>query len=31
MTFDFQGVNNPAYNQDRGPVAIAGVRLHFEY
>ncbi len=31
VTFDFQGVNNPAYNQDRGPVAIAGVRMHFEY
>jgi high affinity Mn2+ porin len=31
VTFDFQGVNDPAYNKDRGPVAIAGVRVHFEY
>ncbi|HVS37606.1 MAG TPA: carbohydrate porin [Gemmataceae bacterium] len=31
VTFDFQGVNNPAYNEDRGPVAIFGVRLHLEY
>jgi high affinity Mn2+ porin len=31
VTFDFQGVNDPAYNRDRGPVAIAGVRVHFEY
>jgi high affinity Mn2+ porin len=29
--FGFQGVNHPAYNQDRGPVAIAAVRLHLEY
>ena len=31
ITFDVQGVNNPAYNHDRGPVAIAGIRVHFEY
>jgi high affinity Mn2+ porin len=31
VTFDFQGVNDPAYNRDRGPVAIAGIRVHFEY
>ena len=31
LTFDVQGVNNPAYNEDRGPVAIFGVRAHFEY
>ncbi len=29
--FGFQGVNHPAYNQDRGPLAIAAVRLHLEY
>ena len=29
--FDLQGVNHPAYNRDRGPAAIAGVRAHFEY
>jgi high affinity Mn2+ porin len=28
VTFDLQGVANPAYNRDRGPVAIAGLRLH---
>ena len=31
VTADFQGVNHPAYNADRGPVAIAGLRVHFEY
>jgi high affinity Mn2+ porin len=31
VTFDFQGVNDPAYNRSRGPVAIAGIRVHFEY
>jgi high affinity Mn2+ porin len=29
--FGCQGVNHPAYNQDRGPVEIAAVRLHLEY
>jgi high affinity Mn2+ porin len=28
---DFQGVNHPAYNQDRGPVAIFGIRVHMAY
>jgi len=27
-TFDFQHDNNPAYNQDRGPVSIYSLRLH---
>ncbi|MBI3411290.1 MAG: carbohydrate porin [Planctomycetes bacterium] len=31
VTFDFQGVKHPAYNRDRGPVAIAGIRFHIEY
>lgn len=30
LTLDFQGVNNPAYNQDRGPVAIIAGRAHLE-
>jgi len=30
-TFDVQRVANPAYNQDRGPVWIAGIRLHMEF
>jgi len=28
LTFDYQFVENPAYNTDRGPVSIFGVRLH---
>jgi high affinity Mn2+ porin len=31
ISFDVQGVNHPAYNRDRGPAAIAGIRAHFEY
>jgi high affinity Mn2+ porin len=27
---DFQRIRNPAYNADRGPVTVAGLRLHFE-
>jgi len=28
ITFDAQVIANPAYNRDRGPVALYGVRLH---
>lgn len=31
VSVDLQGVNHPGYNQDRGPVAILGVRVHFAY
>lgn len=31
VTFDYQHVDNPAYNPDRGPVSIFGVRLHAEF
>jgi high affinity Mn2+ porin len=31
VTFDFEGVNDPAFNADRGPVAIGTIRVHFEY
>lgn len=31
LAFDYQHVANPAYNRDRGPVAIYGVRLHSEF
>ncbi len=31
VTLDCQHVNNPAYNADRGPVYIWGVRLHTEF
>ncbi len=27
-TADYQFVDRPAYNRDRGPVSIFGVRLH---
>lgn len=30
-TLDYQFVNNPGYNEDRGPVSILGVRLHSEF
>ena len=29
--FDLQHVNNPAYNQARGPLWIESIRLHLEY
>jgi high affinity Mn2+ porin len=31
LTADYQFVNNPAYNQDRGPVSIFAIRLHGEF
>jgi high affinity Mn2+ porin len=31
VTFDYQFVANPAYNRDRGPVSIAGTRLHAQF
>ena len=30
-TLDYQFVNNPAYNEDRGPVSILGARLHAQF
>ncbi len=30
-SYDFQHVNNPGYNQDRGPVAISSVRFHTDF
>lgn len=30
LTFDCQFVNNPAYNKDRGPVNVFGIRGHVE-
>lgn len=30
LTADYQYIRNPAYNADRGPLAIAGVRLHWQ-
>lgn len=31
LTFDYQFVNNPAYNKDRGPVNVFAVRGHVEF
>jgi hypothetical protein len=31
ISADFQLIANPAYNRDRGPVPIAGVRAHAEF
>jgi high affinity Mn2+ porin len=31
VTLDYQFVLNPAYNRDRGPASIFGVRLHTQY
>jgi high affinity Mn2+ porin len=31
VTLDMQGVNNPGYNRDRGPIAIMSMRFHFEF
>ena len=30
VTLDYQRVENPAYNRDRGPVSVASLRLHWE-
>jgi len=30
-TFNLQHVGNPAFNHDRGPVWIEGIRLHMEF
>jgi high affinity Mn2+ porin len=31
LTLDYQWVENPAYNRDRGPVSIVAVRLHVQF
>ena len=31
VSFDFQGVENPAYNRDRGPVPVLSARLHGQF
>lgn len=30
LTLDYQRVVNPAYNQDRGPISVATLRVHWE-
>ena len=31
LTFDYQFINNPAYNADRGPVSLFAMRYHAEW
>jgi high affinity Mn2+ porin len=31
VTLDYQFVNNPGYNRDRGPVSIVATRLHADF
>lgn len=31
VTLDYQFFNNPAYNRDRGPVSVLGLRLHTQF
>lgn len=31
LTLDYQHISNPAYNQDRGPISLYGVRVHAEF
>jgi high affinity Mn2+ porin len=31
ITADYQFVNNPGYNRDRGPVSVLGLRLHAQF
>lgn len=31
LTLDYQRIANPAYNADRGPVAVSSIRLHAQY
>ncbi|MFY9261082.1 MAG: carbohydrate porin [Gallionella sp.] len=31
LTTDYQHIQNPAYNADRGPINVYAVRLHLEY
>jgi high affinity Mn2+ porin len=31
LTFDYQFINNPAYNRDRGPASVLATRLHTQF
>ena len=31
LSIDYQFIDNPAYNRDRGPVSVFGVRLHGQF
>lgn len=31
LSLDYQHINNPAYNRDRGPVSVWSTRVHYEF
>jgi high affinity Mn2+ porin len=31
LALDYQWIDNPAYNRDRGPVSVLGMRIHVEH
>jgi high affinity Mn2+ porin len=31
VTLDYQFINHPAFNRDRGPVSVFGARLHWQF
>ena len=31
LSLDYQFINNPGYNQDRGPVSVLSLRAHLEF
>jgi high affinity Mn2+ porin len=31
LSFDYQFIDNPAYNRDRGPVSVVATRLHTQF
>ena len=31
FTLDLQGIQNPGYNRDRGPIGFVALRTHFEF
>jgi len=31
VSLDYQHINNPAYNAERGPVHVGTIRVHLEF
>jgi high affinity Mn2+ porin len=31
VTFDYQFIDNPGYNRDRGPASVVAMRLHSQF
>jgi high affinity Mn2+ porin len=31
LSFDYQWIDHPAYNTDRGPASVYAVRLHAQF